>query len=262
MRLLRFALLILAIQLSAAGCQKAEPIASSVGASCFEPASAAAPDAHYLDRRISVSYAGLSMGEVVRSLHNMYALPISYIEVVPAKAVDRKVDGLTVRSLLRDLVNTRQGYVCRVVEGHVVLYPDLPDLDKAVRGVDIVGRFRGAAARSYVEYARNQVPFFRDVDVVLGGLMDSPLFDERVSLDPEARAIGHLSQLLGRDRRAFFVIQRSPAGGLTLGLGMVSDRAMRLAHPRRPPELTQVGRIGAYESALREIGSKAYGGPT
>lgn len=238
-RLLQLALLILAVQLSATGCQKAKPSASSAGVSCFEPASAAAPDAHYLDRRISVSYAGLSMGEVIRDLNNRYELPISYIEVVPAKAFDRKLDGLTVRSLLRNLVDTRQEYACRVVEGHVVLYPDLPDLEKVVRGVDIVDRFRGTATRSYVDYARNQVPFFQDVGVVLGGLLNSPLFDERVSLDREARAIDHLSQLLGRDRKAYFVIERSPVGRLILGLGMVSDRAMRLAHPRRPPEVSK-----------------------
>jgi hypothetical protein len=237
MRLFLFVLLAVAIQLAAAACQAARPGSASSSISCFEPASQVSPDARFLDRKISVSFADLSVGEVVGKLEEVNELPISYIEVVPAKAGDRKFDAITVRSLLRVLVEARQGYVCRIARGHVILYPELPDLDKVVRGVDIVDRFRGAATRGYVDYARNQIPFFRDVDVVLGGILESPLFSERVSMDSEARVIDHLSQLLGRDRRAYFVIARAPVGGLTLGLGMVSDLAMRLAHPRRLPEL-------------------------
>jgi hypothetical protein len=56
---------------------------------------------------------------------------------------------------------------------------------------------------------------------LLGGVVESPIFDERVSLDREARVIDHLGQLLGRDKSVFFVIQRAPSGGLLFSLGSV-----------------------------------------
>jgi hypothetical protein len=200
--------------------------------SCFDPGPSGAP---FLDRKISVSYSGLTVEEVVRHLHRMNKLPVSYIETTSADAGSRMLEGVTVRRVLRELVGARPGYVCRVIGGHVMLYPDLPDFERVVRGVDITRRYRSAATQLYVDQARRGVPFFRDVYAFLGGNLMSPAFSECVSLDRDAKVIVHLSQLLGKDRSVFLVSQQAPVGGPELGIGNVGNRAMWLAHPRRPP---------------------------
>jgi hypothetical protein len=63
----------------------------------------------------------------------------------------------------------------------------------------------------------------------------SPVFSECVSLDRDAKVIVHLSQLLGKNQSVFLDIQQAPVGGPVLGIGNVDNRAMWLAHPRRPP---------------------------
>lgn len=200
--------------------------------SCFAPGPSGAP---FSGRKISVSYSGLTVAKVVRSLHEMNKLPISYIETSSADAGSHKLDGVPVKRVLRELVGARPGYVCRVIGGHVMLYPDLPDFERVVRGVDTVRRYRVVAAHRYIEYARGQVSFFKDVDVIAGGVLELPGFSECVSLSRDAKAIVHLSQLLGKDRSVFLSIEQAPAGGPALGVGNVDDEVMWLAHPRRPP---------------------------
>jgi hypothetical protein len=126
-----------------------------------------------------------------------------------------------VRSLLRSVLATSPSYTCQVAAGHIVVYPDRLEFRTLVQGVDLVDRPRGVAAREYIDFVSKRIDYFKNVGVLLGGVVESPIFDERVSLGREARVIDHLGQLLGRDKSVFFVIQRAPSGGLLFSLGSV-----------------------------------------
>jgi hypothetical protein len=162
-----------------------------------------------LDRKISVSYSGVTVKEVVNKIREVNKLPISYIETASADAGNRKLEEVPVRRLLRELVDARPGYVCRIVGGHVMIYPDLPDFERVVRGVDLIRKYRAGATRKYLEYARREVLFFRNVYLFVGGNLESPVFSECVSLDRQAKVIVHLSQLLGKDRSIFLEVQQA-----------------------------------------------------
>jgi hypothetical protein len=217
--------------LAECGCQNLRQGPASAYFSCFDQAPSGVP---FLDRKISVSYSGFKVAEVVRRIREVNDLPISYIETAPAEAGSLKLEGISVRAWLRALVDARPGYVCRIVGGHVMVYPDLPDFEQVVRAVSLVRMHRLVAVRRYLEYPRRQTLHFRDIEVVAGGVIESPVFEECVSLARDATLIVHLAQLLGKDRSIYLDIQQAPTGGLVLGMGNVDNRAMRSAHPREP----------------------------
>jgi hypothetical protein len=146
-----------AFSLAEYGCRNLWRDPSPEYISCFEPELSGAP---FLNRKISVSYFGLTVAKVVRHLQEMNKLPISYIETTSAGAGSHKLDGVPVRRVLRELVGARPGYVCRVIGGHVMLYPDLPDFERVVRGVDIVRRYRSAATQLYLIMRDGMSHFF------------------------------------------------------------------------------------------------------
>lgn len=212
--------LVIGAPLSACGdIDKPQATQQEVGLSCFERSRSAAP--LFLNDEISVAYKGSEARDIIHDLQSNYGLPISYIDQPDGKPLDLSGEKITVSSLLHALLAKYPGNTCRIVEKHVIIYPNRSELRKIVRGVDIVNRPRGMAARAYIDIAKKQVGYFRDVDVLLGGIVEMPLFEGQVSLSPDATVVGHLAQILGRDKDAFFVIRRAPPKGFLFSLGSV-----------------------------------------
>jgi len=187
--------------------------------SCFEPIQNLGPS--FLNRSISVAYKDKRPSEVARDLRKTHNLPISYIDQGGKQLITLNIKEASVRSLLQSLLARMPGTVCRVMAGHVVIYPDRPEFKALVAGVDVIDKPRAIAAREYLEIASEQVDYFKDIDVLLGGIMESPMFEDQVSLSRKARVIDHLVQILGTNQSVFFVIDRAPVGGLYFSLGSV-----------------------------------------
>jgi hypothetical protein len=189
------------------------------GVSCFDRVQKSDPP--FLDSKISVTYKERKPSEVARDLRNTYNLPISYIVQPGDQAMSLSIKEAPVRSLLQSLITRMPGNICRVIAGHVVIYPDRPEFKALVQDVDIIDKPRAIAARRYVEIASEQVDYFKGVEILLGGNLASPMFEDQVSLSHKARVIDHLVQILGGNQSVFFVIDRAPVGGLYFSLGSV-----------------------------------------
>jgi hypothetical protein len=117
--------------------------------SCFEPSQNSGPS--FLNRNISVAYKDRTPSEVARDLRNTYSLPISYVDQPGKQLITLTAKEASVRSLLQSLITRMPGNVCRVIAGHVIIYPDRPEFEAFVEDVDITNKYRAIAARRYIE---------------------------------------------------------------------------------------------------------------
>ena len=175
----------------------------------------------FLEIKISATYKDKKPSEVIRDLSDTHNFPISYIVQPGDQTISLSMKNAPVRSLLQNLMTKMPGNVCRVIAGHVVIYPDRREFKAIVKDVDIADKPRAIAAREYIEFAGKQVDYFNDMGVLLGGNLESPMFEDQVSLSHKARVIDHLVQILGSNQSVFFVIDRAPVGGLFFSLGSV-----------------------------------------
>ena len=108
------------------------------------------------------------------------------------------------RKLLEQLLAQAHDYRCTIIENHIVVYHEEPALHETVDNVSIFQQLRGQAARSYIEYISHKISAFQGLSVFLGGALESPIFDEKVTLAPNAIVLEHLCQLLGKNPNVFF----------------------------------------------------------
>jgi hypothetical protein len=133
------------------------------------------------------------------------------------------MEGVSVQELLQAMIAGQSvPYRCLVADGHVVLLPDEPRWFRTVAGVDIQDLPRLVAARRYVEHLAS-LGEFEGLSVVAGGLLESSLFADRVSLTSQASVIEHLVQLLGDNPGVLFVVQRAPNGVEYLTMGCTTE---------------------------------------
>lgn len=184
----------------------------------------------FLNKRVSVSYSGMTFGAIVGQLRSTEGAPISSIEGSASAPINLGAKDVTIKSLLQELVAARSGYLCSITNHHVVIYPDLPIFRQTVRGIDVVDMPRAFAAKRYFDRLSEASDFFRGTEVFIAGLVSAPVFTEHVSIDGDAEVIDQLGQLLGSNKGAFFVIERDK-GYLVFSLG--SERIERRS-PRKP----------------------------
>src|SRR6476661_1638454 len=212
-----FLIFSLGIPLSACGDPGESRSSREKDVSCFERIQSNDPS--FLDTKISATYKDKKPSEAIRDLRNTHKLPISYIAQSGEQAINLSIKEVPVRSLLQNLMTRMPGNVCRVIAGHVVIYPDRPEFRALVTRVDVTDKPRAVAAREYLEIAGEQVDYFKDIGILLGGNLESPMFEDQISLSRKARVIDHLVQILGSNQSVFFVIDRAPVGGLFFSLG-------------------------------------------
>ena len=166
----------------------------------------------FLDSKISLNQDTKRLGDVIEMLQAKLHLPISFVDHEATLPVTLKLDGVSVLKLLQNLIASQSiGYQCLVADGHVLVIPEEPRLSLVISGVEAEDLPRFPAARRLVEHLA-VLDEFKHMGVFGGGLLETSLFTERVSLSKSAMVLEHLVELLGDDPGAFFVIERASTG--------------------------------------------------
>ena len=177
------------------------------------------PGAIFFRQNVTIHWKDISLTDAIRELQSSRGLPVSFIEMKSDKKIDLELTAIDVGTLLQTLAERFPGYRCAVVRGHVIIFPDWPELYSVEKVADVKDMFRGRAAREYLEAVGRRIGPLSQVGAFLGGNLESPTFAEKVSLDTEATVIEHLAEILGSNSNVFFVIERTPAGASVYSLG-------------------------------------------
>jgi len=194
----------------------------------------AASQPSFLAERVTISFAGRPLSDVIRSLRREHSLPVSFVEGPFPVQIEVSGQDEPVRSFLGRLLEQAQGYRCSIIEGHVVIYYDEPALHEIVKGVSITDELRGEAVQLYVETVSHQIRSFEGLGVLLGGSLESTFFTDRVTLAREATVLRHLCQLLGKYPDTCFSLRYGSVGGRYLTMGTAISKP-HVTHRREPP---------------------------
>jgi hypothetical protein len=187
-----------------------------------------------LEERITATFEGTQLPEALDHLAEL-GIPVSFIEGPSPVQIEMRVQDEPVRSFLGLLLGQARDYKCAVIENHVVIYHDEPALHKMVKHVSITEQLRGRAAGSYVKHVSHQIEEFKDLSVLLGGPLDSPVLEEKVTLAREATVLEHLGQLLGKNPDIVFWLRYASTGSRYLNLGSVLRRRVEPAEEKPSP---------------------------
>ena len=181
------------------------------------------PSVAFLATKISLNLDQVPLSHVIKKLQGEQRLPISYIDSPSNVSVTLHKRNLQVSAILREIVSEQpEQYRCLVANGHVVVLPDEPRWFRRIEGINIHNTPRMMAAQQYVKILSSLKDFDGFV-VVPGGLLESSVFSERVSLSPDGVVLEQLMQLLGDDEGKFFVIKRTPGGVEYLTVGSTME---------------------------------------
>lgn len=190
--------------------------------SCLDPVAAAS--ASFLAEKVSLDLRDVTVLDVMSALQDKFGLPISFIQVPQATSrITIQLERVPVADVMdRMLAQATPSYRCSVVQGHVIVYPDQEIYLQAVSGVSITAEPRSIAVRRYLDGL--EAEGLQGIAFFAGGVLESDMMSETVSLEPEASFIEHLAQILGANGSTFFVIRDSPGGARYLTLGAVRPR--------------------------------------
>lgn len=199
---------------------------------CFDSTAALS----WEDEGVTATFEGVQLPAVIEHI-DILGFPVSFIEGPSPVRIEMRSQNLQARSFLKELLEQAPGYRCSVIGNHAVVYFDDPALHKVVSDVSIAQKFRGPAARSYVKHVSHEIEELKDLGVLLGGPLDSPVFNEEVTLAPEATVLEHLGQLLGENPDIIFWIRYASTGNRYLNFGSVFRRGeeSRVQREERDP---------------------------
>jgi hypothetical protein len=183
------------------------------------------PSVAFLRTKISMELDQVRLLDGIRRLHSAHRLPISFVDSPRDVPVTLEVSRLPVEALLQEMViNQPEPYRCLVVDGHVVMLPDQPRWFRHITGVDVHDLPRMVAAERYVKIL-SSLKEFDGLVVVAGGLLESSVFSDRVSLSSDGIVLEQLTQLLGDDEGKFFMVKRAVTGVEYLTVGSTMEPA-------------------------------------
>lgn len=191
----------------------------ALGLSCAPgPDESSAPE----DRPVTVrAFRGTAV-ELAELLHGQ-GVPVSIIQSPVDPTIDLDERRIGVQALLEKVVRMTGVYRLESIDGRLVLYPPTLPFDREMKAVRIEGEPRFGAAVYYLRLVRERVP---ELPLIAGPGMATfgptgytPLYDDPVTLKPDARIIDHLVQLFGPNRNLYFVVRKDP--GLTQPPGAV-----------------------------------------
>ena len=157
-------------------------------------------------------------------------VPVSIIQALDDPRFELNEQRIEVRRLLEKVEILSGVYRLESIDGRMVLYPKALPFDREIRNVDFVGRRRFTAAAEYVRLLKKAIPelpqIVGPVETRAGPEGRIPFYDDPVTLEPNARVIDHLVQLLGTDKNLYFLIKEAPglkrpAGAMLIYFGSV-----------------------------------------
>ncbi len=165
-----------------------------------------------VNQTIQVAEDVSSVGELVEYLQSSHSIPISWIAVQPEELLRMEAKPYQLDDLMRSVAEQHPDYRCEIRSGRLILRTGAKIFDQVIEGVDVSNRYRFVALKQYIEHLRAVGGGFENwILPLVGGLnIETPLFEEKITLAPRAPLLDHLVQLLGRRSKTYFTI---PAPG-------------------------------------------------